>query len=135
MRPPPTLCTLADMKLHIHLLVALSALALPACISETESSAYGGANRKQSYGSIVEGSLQVVWGATRQTLMSRGSDFSADNMDYQAEATISGARVTVACERFDDTRTILRISASKDGQEHVEIAEKVQIDIQRKLMH
>ncbi|MCP3917532.1 MAG: hypothetical protein GY711_18465 [bacterium] len=121
---------------HVPILVlALAApLAFPGCVTETESASRYGITTERSYGSVVTGDLDTVWSVTQSTLRSLGEAFQADGSARRAEATVSGARVSITCEPYDASRTILRIGATQDGEERPEVAEEVQMRIQRNLM-
>ena len=116
--------------------LALLALALPlvACVSDKGESVGGGATLEKTRGAVVSGSLDAVWSVTKSTVARMGSAYSVDEGRRVASANYAGARVAVRCEPYDEQRTILRVSAISAGVEDPDVADAVQLEIQRALL-
>ena len=116
--------------------LALLALALPlaACVGDNGESVGGGATLEKTRGAVVSGSVEAVWSVTKSTVARMGSAYSVDEGRRVVSANYAGARVAVRCEPYDEQRTILRVSAISAGVEDPDVADAVQIEIQRALL-
>ena len=123
-----------DLRLARLALLAVT-WSLIACAGDDGSKQMGGgATLEKSRGAIVGGSLDAVWSVTKSTLARMGSGYSVDESRRVVSANYAGARIAVQCEPYNETRTILRVSAIHDGVEDTGVADAVQIEIQRALL-
>ena len=119
------------MKLHPRAVILCLALALGACVSD-ESAA--DAQLERTYGAIVSGDIGTVWAATKVTLARLGRRVSADERARVARTDYADAEVSVRLQPYDARRTIIRVSARRDGAEDTAVADRVALEIQRALL-
>ena len=118
-----------------HPRAVILCLALGACVSDGSASVGpGGAQLEPTYGAIVGGDVGTVWVATKATLARLGRSFSADEQALIARTDYAGAEVAVRLQPYDGRRTIVRVSARRDGAEDLAVADRVQLEIQRALL-
>jgi hypothetical protein len=119
------------MKLpHALLLLPLCG----ACVTVDSGSVSSSAKLEHSYGSVVSGDLDRVWSAVSATMAQLGGPAAdIDTGAHTASASHQGADITVRAQRRSASQTILRVQASRDGQEDTALAEQVLMAIQRRL--
>jgi hypothetical protein len=104
------------------------------CVSDGAGTRAGAPRLEHSYGSVVTGDLDTVWSAVSATF--KDIDIMAARITdatHTASVPYMGAKVTVKAERKDAQSTILRIQAVRDGEEAIDISDKVMTAIQRRL--
>lgn len=105
-----------------------------ACVSVDSGSASSSAMLEHSYGSVVSGDLETVWNAVCATMTQLGGPAAdIDASAHTASASHRGADITVQAQERSAGQTILRVQASRGGQEDRALADQVLMAVQRRL--
>lgn len=115
--------------LSFLLLLTISAAA---CTGAPESKA---SDLGRHRGAVLSAPPDAVWAASRDALAPLGT-VQVEGDGRTASVRTSGGRITVRVEPYDAaaTRSILRVSAESQGESRPEIADRLQLEIQRALL-